>query len=194
MPRSNVSTFGPPYTGAVELAARVYVNTPTAVVTLSGLNSAYRQVRLQWMARHDVGTGVAYAFYMRINADTGGNYHGLYSFIQGTGGGNVSAPVNGILSGAPYARIGVLIGTATTTASVQTGGGIVNFHSWNSTAGSMGRLHFTSQAQCYENGGNCYMEHGGQFYNIAPPYTSISVYPASGKVQAGSEFSVYGYF
>ncbi len=186
MPR--VATFSQPKPVAFELAARVYVSAPTATVNVTGLSTAYRQVRVEWTARHDVGTGVGYALCMRVNGDTSANYHGNIITLQGT------TTTNGGISSNTYGRIGVIIGTATSTTAGQTGGGSVDIHCWAQGAGTMGRLHYTYQSHAYENGTISWYENGGMFYNVAPPYSSLQFSSVNGNLQAGSEFSVYGYF
>ncbi len=180
------ATSVPVSTQAVTLVSRTVVSTATLTVTISSIPSTYRQLRVHWMARSDNAT--IYAMFMRINGDTGANYHGV---IQTQ---NVATITPAGMSGSAYARVGVIGGTTTPTASGQFGTGVIDFHSWNTANPTLGRLGFTSVSQYHENGSNAYLEQGGFFYNAAPPYTSLSFYTANAAVssQAGSEFSVYG--
>jgi hypothetical protein len=182
-------SYVPPPAGASAcvLAARQYVAAATATVVISGISAAYRQLKVQWMARHDM-PATALAMYMRVNGDATASYHGSIT----TQAAAVQTPL--VLGGQAGGRVGVIGGVASAGATGGTSGGTIDINSWNTGAGSLGRCHFTFQSQFYENSSMCYYEHGGSFYNVAPPYTQLSFYVGSGaNIQAGSEFTVYGF-
>lgn len=172
---------------ACTLIRRHYVTTVSPTVVISGLPSHYRQVAVHWNARHDQGAGVGYLLAMRVNGDTGAKYHGQVVTMMG---GTVTPGVNG---GSTYARVGVMGGITNGALAGYFAGGVINFHSWSTNAGPLTRLHFTFQSQFYESGTVCYYEHGGHFYDAVAPYTSLTFFPFTGSIQAGSEFSIYGY-
>lgn len=154
------------------------LGSSVASVTLSGIPSTIKTLRLHWMARSDAAAG-GYDMNMRINSVSTGSYFGLFQTLNNatTGGTNEF--------GVTEARIGVLPGNVTQAYKYATGN--VQFDGWNRSAGG---LHFIGQGGFYDSAANSWLEHSAYMFDPAGPYNALRFHPGSGNFVAGTTFTL----
>lgn len=158
------------------------LGSPAASVTFSAI-PAHTSLRLHWHARCD-GSGSTQLLLMRVNGDTGSTYHRQYTEAIG-GGGSGSSGSTGQSS-----LLGGQVAATSATANYFAGGSMT----WTGWAGAAGWPTVVSTCSAFVTGATTSTvgTYCGQ-YTVAGPYTSITLYPASGNFVAGSTFSLYAH-
>lgn len=172
------------YTGSAWGVHQLYrdvqlLGANAASVTFSSIPSTLKKLELSWRAR-STDASVSVDLRMRINGDTGGNYHNNFFYVQNVTQTHFTG------AAAAWGNVGV-IGAATSGAN-NFGHGRAEVIGWNAV-----NPNTVWQAHYYESAANSWNAAGGFLYFAAAPYTSVTFLPAAGNLLAGSEFHLYGW-
>lgn len=152
-----------------------------ATVTLSGIPSSLRNVRVTWHARNDAAAASS-GMFMRVNGDAGANYHTELTETKNAAVSAFNDP-----SGTNSVQVGNI--PAATAAAGVFGAGEVLFTGWDRGA----RLPLLSRSGYFDTAANSSHITTAGSYAGAAPYTSVSFTPTGGNFIAASEFMVEGW-
>lgn len=160
------------------------VRNPTALPAASvvfTVPSTLREIRIKWRARCDNAVNVQTVL-MRINGNSGANY----SYIN-TQSNNATA--SGVpSSGTSSIAVGYTLGTTATAGTF--GHGTIDLIGWD-ISGSLGAV-YNSGALGSGGVGNFFTASGYGRFDVAGPYTTITLLPQAGNFVAGSDFLLIG--
>lgn len=166
-----------PWSSATTLGAT------TASVTISGIPTTLKTVRLTCTARQD-NASVYQDLLLRVGGDTGANYRYAGNYMQDTALGGFNA------IGSTSGRLGFVCGSTVTAGQFTTAEAV--FQGWNSPHANnltaAVRSGFTGTA-----GGHMLTWHGTMTYHGSNAYTSLTVLPLAGSFVTGSQFVVEGW-
>jgi hypothetical protein len=175
---AGVSGFDSDY----ELISTTILGTTTAdvVFDVSSLGSTYKHLQIRMVARGSGATTAIRDLFIRLNANTGNNYsaHNLR-------GGGVSVSSTGAASLNVIAQEPIFVGNSN-TANIF-GAAIVDIlDPFSTTKNTTVRTTtgFTAATSRVSLG-------SGAFYSTAA-ITSVTIFPDSDSILAGSRFSIYG--
>lgn len=161
--------------------ARSILGTTAASVVFSSIPTTLRTLRLTINARSDPAV-VTQQIYMRVNADTAGNYFGFIQRVSNAtySASNYASQTVNVIGNVPGASAG----------ANAWGHSVVQFSGWDTTSQF---LNFTYQAVTYPSQGGSILETAGGIYGIGGPYTSLTVLIPGGNFIAGSKFLLEGW-
>lgn len=170
--------------GAPLYQARTILTASAASLTMSGIPTALRRLRISYRVRADNAVN-AQLMFMRINANATANY--FYEYGQAN---NVTAAaVAG--SGATAGAIGICTGAS--AAAGVFGSGQIEIPGWDRAAANT-NLNWTFVTQGLGTGvANFFAQYGGGLFNVAGPYTSIMFLPNAGNLITGTEIQIEGW-
>jgi hypothetical protein len=161
--------------------ARTTTGGTVASVTLSSIPSNLRKIAVAWTARSDEAAKYS-DIRVRINGSSAASYD-MASMFQlnnvvssGSSTGNTSW-IAGVCAGG-NAAAGVY------------GGGEIVLPGWDSPHSAC--LNFAGSSGSIHAAADCVVETCTGRFNVAGPYTSITLFPGSGNFVIGSDFSVVG--
>jgi len=158
---------------------RKIVTAATGSVTFT-VSPAYRKILISWTARATNAVTVQNIL-MQINGDVTFAY--AYELIQANAGTVGSSATFSTGS----AVVGVLTGASAPANTF--GSGTINIQGWDGVHNNSLGYNASSQA---EGSGAIFLKNEvGGFYNGTRPYTSITLFPAAGSFDAGSDFQLY---
>jgi hypothetical protein len=158
---------------------RRIITSATSSVTFSVL-PIYRKVLISWTARATNAVTVQNIL-MQINGDVTFAY--AYELIQA----NAATIGAAATFSAGSAVAGVLTGAS--APSTAFGSGTINIQGWDAIHNN--HLGYNASSQAEGSGAIFLKNEVGGFYNGGRPYTSITLFPAAGSFDAGSDFQLY---
>jgi len=175
---NSLITVSPTYT-----ARSTVVGAAVASVTISGIPSTLKRLRITWAARGDNAVQDE-LITMQVGGDTGANYSYTNYQVQNTTltGGSAHGSTSGV--------VGLCTGS-TATATVFATGTILLTPWDNINAGSLG---YTFDNQCIGTAvANHFITGGGGMYSGASARTSVTFLPQANNFIAGTDFQLEGW-
>jgi len=148
----------------------------TASIVFSSIPATTKTITLRVTGRGDAAGATVVQLYMRINGDSGGNYYGIRHAIANTTESIQNYSVSTV------AAVGWISGPV--AASNHFGQSTIELTGW-SQASHM--LNFTAHSAVYPSAATSMHETGGGVYNVAGPYTSITLIANLGNFVVGTE-------
>lgn len=157
----------------------ITLGSATPSITFSGIPTTVKRVTIYWTARSDAAI-INTQLSVRINGDSSTAYSGVR--LQGASGST---------SGSAYtsqstADVGSILGASSTSGRYASGN--ITIPGWDSPHSLLNGNSIYGGFDVAAS--NAFTGNTVFFYNVAGPYTSISVFPNSGNLVAGSEFSL----
>jgi len=156
--------------------ARNTLSGTAASVTFSSIPTNLRTVTVRYRARSN--SGAITNVNMTINGSAAASYT---QYSAGSTDGADVTPAGG--GGLTSAGVGLVPGTTTRFSANE-----IMFTSWDIT--TLLQWHY----RMYAFDGNLYIRHGGGNFDVAGPYTSITLTPSAGSFVSGSDFQLEGIY
>lgn len=179
---SDATVFG--ISAQLPYRARQTLGGSAASVTFSGIPSALRRLRVRWVGHSTATTGIQNLI-LSINGGISVTYLYQYLRLPGTGAPTTDTAA----TTATTFAVGALCGTLSDPTYFHASGSL-DFVAWD-----VGPL--TAQVHSFASPtntpGNWFSQIGSiHFFNIAPPFTSLTLAPQTGSWAAGADFQLEG--
>lgn len=167
-------------TNMPQLLGSTILASSQASISIS-IPSGYNHLKCTFTGRQDSGSGGAFAF-IQLNGDSGANY--AWQVLYGNMTTTTAATSAGAVAGM---RVGVLPGSGDTANYFGTG---------EFTLGNVSSAVFKPVSSYFHaamSAANAYSGTGGGTWASTAVVTSVTLYPFTGNLVAGSSLSIYGW-
>jgi hypothetical protein len=155
-----------------------------ASVVFSNIPAALKRIEIAWVAR-SAKAAAQDPMFLRVNGDATASYPLHQALEQGSL--NLVTGIDASLTGLTVCYI-----PGTTTAAGIWASGMVFVEGWNAPPART-QLNFQTHGNFFETSTNSFHHWSSGTFTKPGPYTSVSFVGYSGNLQAGSEFTLYGW-